>query len=280
MKKHNIMNSIRKIFIIFLISGFALSVFALVLYRFDFEAVFADMTQKNNYELIESSHSGVLNEISVILDNESIKINTHDGEDILIKYYKHNRLSIITDSFEDGKLVFKMASKWSFIQTWRISEYRTVELLLPNSFSGELKLLIYNGFININNLTLSNLAIENYNGTITVDDCTATNLSSISRNGKILISNTTSENIALTCYNGAITVAKCTVTNLNIINYNGINNVELIGSANDYKIELIHGNGASFLNGNIANGTVSWGENGNIYMKVSNGGNYLRFVNS
>lgn len=277
MKTRNIMEAIRKIFMIFIIAGFAVLAFSLVLYKFNSVAVFADITQKNNYELIESSYSGELNKVNITLHNENININTHDEDDIIITYYKHNRLSKTTESFEEGNFLFKTGFKWSFVQVWNLCKYRTIELLLPVSFSGDVNILSHNGFVNVKDLTASNLIVENYNGAITVENSIVDNMQIINRNGAIRLIESRGDNAKLTCNNGSVSVSKGGFINLEVRNNNGKNNVELIGVLSDYRVELSHGNGKSYLNGERASGVVSWGEIGKVYMRVDNGDNYLRF---
>jgi DUF4097 and DUF4098 domain-containing protein YvlB len=261
--------------------GLSLGVVSLFIYEFDFPAVYADMTDAKYYEWTEQTFDTAPTKIVFDADdaNITLKPNAADAEIFVVKYYKHSKLSKITETFESGNYSLQIGTKFSLRQSWPTNKYRTVKIYVPGSFNGEIDIKNHNGVIEVKDISAEKINLEAYNGAIKMTGCTAPLLTIKNHNGQVKLTGISADSINVEIHDGSLSAANCVTAHLNAKTHNGKNDVSLIGSPAEYRMDFITHNGKSKLGGDKISGMHnSHITDKTVRLETYDGNNYLDFT--
>ena len=293
------------VFLSFVGAGILLTLIAFSIYGFNFNRVWADITNEANFELVELKNEKLegATAFDIRVDNATITIQTSATGEFGFKYNFDTESSKVERAeVVDGTFIFVKTQTFSFVSVLRplsLGENR-VTLTVPFDFDGQITAFSKNGQINASNLNnLGMIKAETDNGRLEISNSTIAFVETKTQNGQIRLNNVTAQAINATTINGTINFSSVTANRAEMKNQNGqnrvsgstinhlvatvsngTNNIELRGRTGDYFISMSTRNGTSRLNNNSFSGQRGLENRDNLSVTLSshNGSNRLTFI--
>ena len=247
-----------------------------------------DLFNRPDYTLTELSYEAdEIEDMTMYFANRAVEILPSETGKIEIKYYEAEN-DWIDVSVESTSLELINRTKWYLginFGFWGIGQtnYFKVLIYIPSGLINyDLDITTSNGAIELADLTnLNDIDFSSSNGAIKLESAEVKGaLKAITSNGKISLSDVIAlESINLHTSNGEIELLSITTNDLKAETSNGAINVDIIGSYDDYRIELDTSNGSTYIDGDEKNDSVYNPSLDNVIeLDTSNGTIRLNFI--
>lgn len=293
-----------KKFIVFLLFvGLAGVSVGVILSKGDFNEIKATLKGRfvYEYEYIKTEGEEVISDVKIDLVNNNISLFYSVDETYSIDYYNTEK-DAINVSIVDGKLIVKGIYKRLFNlfdYHYKTEAQKKVNIYLPASYSGNIKIDLTAGSLNIKNFNLENLNIDSTSGVINITesnfnniniDLTSgyTSLKKVNANnsimnatsGKIIIENSKIDNLSIDLTSGKIDIVSLKANVIKTVVTSGETDLNIIGNVNDYKAVLESLVGKIHYDGNKYN-DITINPNGAKLIEASctSGNIIINFIN-
>ncbi len=194
-----------------------------------------------------------------IYDDDDKQVYSTDGKDIIMVKISLNADDITVKRGDDERLYFiydrKKDGRYSIVNKgdelkitdngpkfifFSKGESNEVELILPRTYKGEMKVEALSGDIKISDLEGSFVKVETLSGDIDLEESTIRSLKVQSTSGEISITDTRGQEIKVESVSGDIELNDLTYDFIKVENVSGNSSIDILGNEEDYAVYYDH----------------------------------------
>jgi|AGTN01.1.fsa_nt_gi hypothetical protein len=287
------MKTVAIILAVLIVLGLALGTIGMATIGFDFDR----LKSPENFTLNEKE-ADAASKITVNAENNKLDIRKSGDDKFHISYYvSENYVGEYKE--ENGEISLRMylKNKRKFLDYILGYDDREIEILVPDSFAGDILIKTANGEVGYGRAgEIGKLDLTTSNGEVSVTGAKAAEIKIMTSNGKIEVKDSESQTLVAETKNGAITLKNfkgnadlstkngsidadgLTTDRIKAATSNGNINISLIGDASDYAAALQISAGKITYNGvQVAGGNINPGAEKNIDARTSSGNIVITF---